>query len=147
MHERERAIWQSMDQLMTDIKSDFCALGLIEGNERLLVWKWVRGNISDRYMHMTSRPGKGLNGAVVKVGRGMSIHVAELIARRQLHEYPLLLAEKLRSAYAVPLMEGRQVIGVLLTGNRTKRIYGPTDRQAAEEAGARMMAFVTVRAD
>jgi len=131
-------IKQEMDRLLADLGSDLCVLGLLEPGTGELVWKAAAGNLSDRYLRMATRPGKGLNGSVVKVGRGATLHVAELIAKRELHEYPILLAEKLRSAYAAPVMPGDKVRGVLLVGDRVKRIYRPEDRVSISAAAERI---------
>lgn len=135
---RESGIGQEMDRLLSDLGSGFCAFGLLQQGSGELVWEAAVGNLSDRYRRMATRPGKGLNGSVVKVGRGAAFHVAELIAKRELHEYPILLAEKLRSAYAAPVMEGDKVRGVLLVGDRVKRIYRPEDRERIASAVERM---------
>lgn len=127
-----------LERLLADIGSDFCAVGLLAEQSGDLVWKLASGNLSDRYKTISSRAGRGLGGSVVKVGRGMTLHVTELIAVRQLHEYPILLAEKLRSAYAVPIQYEGKVLGVLLTGDRVKRIYRPEDKRSATAAGERI---------
>ena len=140
--EQESGIKQEMDRLLAHLESDFCTFGLLHTETGELVWKVAAGNLSDRYRHIANRPGKGVSGSVVKVGRGVSLHVSELIAKRELHEYPILLAEKLRSAYAVPVMLDDKVRGVLLVGDRVKRIYRPEDRQSVTEAGERMAGLV-----
>jgi nitrogen regulatory protein A len=127
-----------MMQLLSDMGSDFCALGLLEKDNRLR-WKWAAGNISERFMDMEDKPGRGFQQSVIKVGRAMTIHVTDLIASRTLHEYPLLPSEKLRSVYAVPLYEEMNVIGLLVVGDRSKRIYKPEDRNRAAQAAEMMI--------
>lgn len=129
----EREIHAMMKQLLSDMGSDFCALGLLEKDNRLR-WKWAEGNVSERFLDMEDKPGRGFQQSVIKVGRAMTLHVTDLIASRTLHEYPLLPSEKLRSVYAVPLYEGMSVIGLLVVGDRSKRIYKPEDRQCAAQA-------------
>ena len=143
--ELEGKIMPIMDQLLADIGSHFVALGLLEGDSGELVWKLAAGNLSDRYKTIAGRVGKGLAGSVIKVGRGMSLHVSELIANRQLHEYPILLAEKLRSAFAVPIMSGNKVQGVLLAGDRVKRIYRQEDKQTVTAMAERVAEILAVR--
>ncbi|MCD9020679.1 GAF domain-containing protein [Cohnella silvisoli] len=129
---------EQLNGLRAEIGSDFCSLGLLEGAERTLKWKLASGNENERFLKMTDRAGRGLTGSVVKVGRAMSLNVAELIMSRQLYEYPILLAENLRSAYAVPVFDGHLVIGVLLAGDRRKRIYRPEERKCVSLAGERI---------
>lgn len=143
--EREDAIRRELEGVLADLGSGFCVFGLLDPGSGELVWKAAAGNLSDRYRLMTIRPGRGLNGSVVKVGRGTSLHVAELIARRELHEYPILLAEKLRSAYAAPVMQGGIVHGVLLVGDRVKRIYRPEDRERISAATVRLAELIAAK--
>lgn len=142
---RDFGIKQELERLLAELGSGFCVLGLLEPETGELRWKAASGNLSDRYRHMATRPGKGLNGSVVKVGRGVTLHVTELIAKRELHEYPILLAEKLRSAYAAPVMEGDKVRGVLLAGDRVKRIYKPEDRAGILAAAERLAKLLAER--
>lgn len=142
MRTREREIRTEMERVLHELDGDFCAFGLLVGESRALEWKLAIGHLTERYKQIVNQPGKGLNGAVVKVGRGMSLHVTDLIMKRELHEYPLMMAEKLRSAYAVPLMDGRQVAGILLVGHRFRRIYRPEDRARAEAAGQTIAALL-----
>jgi len=138
MSERETMLLTELGRLLEELGSDFCALGLLDPDTRILAWGWAKGNISDQYLSIQDKPGRGFHRSVVKIGRAMSLHVSELIGSRQLHEYPILLAEKLRSAYAVPLWKGREVAGVLLVGDRVRRIYRPEDRSRAAQAGERI---------
>lgn len=131
MESWESTFMLEITQLRGAINSDFCAVALIDVDGFTLKWKYVSGNENEKFSRMSVRPGKGLSGAVVKVGRALSLNVTEIILNRQLHEYPILLAENLRSAYAVPLQDGRKVTGVLLVGDRKKRVYHPEDKNTA----------------
>jgi nitrogen regulatory protein A len=138
------ALWlQEMEQLRTEIDCDFCCLGLLEGEELTLRWKTACGNENERFRNITDRGGRGLTGSVVKVGRAMPLYFADLVMSRCLHEYPIMTAERLRSAYAVPLMEGRSVKGVMLAGDRWKRVYRPEERHCIMLAGERISRLLT----
>lgn len=127
-----------LERLRTELDCDFCALALLDNNEYPLRWKLASGSQNDRFLAMADKPGRGLSGTVMKVGRAMSLQVADLIRTRELHEYPILISEKLRSAYAVPLMNDGKVNGILLFGDRKKRIYRPEDRASASLGGERI---------
>ncbi|WP_276357998.1 GAF domain-containing protein [Cohnella caldifontis] len=137
-------IQAELHRLLAEMGSDFCALGLLDPESRILSWKWAAGNVSDRYRSIEDRPGRGFHQSVLKIGRAMTLQVSELIAARQVHEYPILLAEKLRSAYAVPLQQGVKHKGVLLIGDRVRRMYRPDDRNVAGRFGERLMSAVLV---
>lgn len=138
MNGRKADLLKEMDRLRSDLGSDFCSLALVEEESDGLSWKLASGNENERCLTMKERAGKGFAGSVVKVGRPMPFNVAELIMSRKLYEYPILIAEKLRSAFAVPLVSGRNVTGVLLVGDRRKRVYRPEERNCASEAGMRI---------
>lgn len=142
MNGNENGILAEMNALMSELESHFCAFGVLDEQSRILRWRLAAGNVSDKFQYIEDRAGKGLSGSVIKVGRPMSLHVTELIMNRQLHEYPMLLSEKLRSAYAVPLLDGVKVTGLLLIGDRVKRIYRPDDRSRAAAAGERIARFM-----
>ncbi|RED59343.1 GAF domain-containing protein [Cohnella lupini] len=139
----ETTFMEDLNQLRVSINSDFCALALLDADGFTLRWKLASGNENERYRSMKFQPGRGLSDTVVKVGRAVSLNLAEIIFTRKLHEYPIMLAESLRSAYAVPLHDGIQVIGVLLIGDRKKRLYRPEEKKAAEHAGERISKLVS----
>lgn len=138
MNDPENSLLEELRRVQAEIGCDFCSLGLLEGYDRNLKWKLAAGNVNDRFLAIAERPGRGFSGSVLKVGRPMQMNVQELIASRQLHEYAILLAENLRSAYAIPLIIGSQVMGVLLAGERKRRFYRPEERNCLSLAGERI---------
>lgn len=118
---------------------DFCALGLTDTVSYELKWPLALGNTSERCFGIAERAGRGLSATMLKIGRAMPLQISELIYSRQLQEYPLLLAEELRSAYAAPLSLRSAPTGVLLAGDRRRRVYRTEERRliaaAAEEIG------------
>jgi nitrogen regulatory protein A len=132
-----------LNKLRSAINSDFSAIALLDVDGFTLRWKFASGNDNERFRRMTFRPGRGLSSTVVKVGRAVSLNLAEITLSRQLHEYPILLTESLRSAYAVPLQDGTQVVGVLLVGDRKKRVYRPEEKNATLQAGERISKYVS----
>lgn len=143
MNGQEDDLMKEMELLRSELGSDFCSLALVEPDSDELAWKLASGNENDRCLSMRERAGRGFTGTVVKVGRAMPVNVAQLVMTRQLYEYPILAAEKLRSAYAVPLLSGRSVTGVLLIGDRRKRVYRPEERNRASAAGERIAGLLT----
>ncbi len=135
----EQPLMEQLDRLRADLDCDFCALGELEGEERALRWVLASGNANERFRSIAERVGVGIAGSVMKVGRPMSLQWADLLAVRRIHEYPIMLAESLRSAYAVPIVAGAHAEAVLLAGDRHRRIYRPEDRKLAVDAGAAML--------
>ncbi|RAP75803.1 GAF domain-containing protein [Paenibacillus montanisoli] len=123
-----------LHELREAIGSDFCSLGVLQGEERLLYWISASGNRSDRFRQILELPAKGLSGTVLKVGRAMTFQAESLLTSRQLQDYPIMLAEGLQSVIAVPLLEGSYTTGVLLTGDRKPRIYSLNEKACLQEA-------------
>lgn len=73
----------------------------------------------------------------------MTLSMNELVYLRQLQEYPLFLAENLRAAYAVPLGGSIAPSGVLLVGDRKKRIYRTEERRLVAATADRITALLT----
>lgn len=139
----EKPLMEEMDRLRADLGCDLCALGVMEGEERSLRWMMASGNGNERFRAIAERVGAGIAGSVMKIGRPMSLQWTDLLAERRIHEYPIMLAESLRSAYAVPLVAGPNVEAVLLAGARHRRIYRPEDRKRAVDAGAAVQRLLT----
>ncbi|MFD0672400.1 GAF domain-containing protein [Cohnella sp. GCM10027633] len=134
----EASAREALSRLAGAIYCDFCALGLLEGADRELKWRLAFGNGNERFLSIAERLGGGMSGSVVKVGRAMSMQLTDLLAARRIHEYPILLAESLRSAFAVPIVVGRDVVGVLIAGDRRRRIYRTEERAVVAAAAERI---------
>lgn len=132
----------ALAELSHEIDCDVCALGLLAEGDRALKWRLASGNANERFLSIVERLGGGLSGTVLKVGRAMSLQLSDLLAERRIHEYPIMLAEGLRSAYAAPVFIGTDVVGVLLAGDRRRRMYRPEDRAAALGAAVKIGALL-----
>ncbi|MBH5320297.1 GAF domain-containing protein [Paenibacillus sp. GSMTC-2017] len=143
MESLESTFILELNRLRGELSSDFCALAMLDVDGFTLKWKLASGNENERFRKMTFRYGKGLSDTVVKVGRAVSLNLTDIISSRQVHEYPILIAESLRSAYAVPLQDGIKVIGVLLVGDRKNRIYRVDEKRVVLQAGVRMSAVIS----
>lgn len=113
-----------LDQIRTKFQYEFMAIALVEPAELdyLIKWKYVSGNLNDRFKQVVLRSGKGVPGIVFKTGKPMFIpSVAEWIEADSLFNYPIINLEKLTSLVAVPLWNDQRVAGVLLGGYREKK--------------------------
>jgi len=138
----ESVVKTALDALRRETGSDFSSLALIEPAELRTKWKWASGNLNERYLNMSARRGRGLAGEIVKVGRGIVWSKADLEKLRPLPDYSILNAERLMSAYAVPVAAGGEVAGVLLVGGRDERAYGQEDKQIVAKAAERIALFL-----
>lgn len=112
-----------LNALCTATSSDFSAFAQVNEHNYEIHWKYVYGNQNKRYKQMIGKPGKGLSGSVVRFGRNIIIdqNTPDVALRRL--EYPIMLAENLQSALAVPVKSYNQILGILLIGSRSPKEY------------------------
>ena len=111
----------AIDQLRQQFDFDFVALNIVNNidDSPILKWQYAAGNLNNRYQRVVLHPGKGIAGTVFKTGKPMLVkNVDEEIPKSELFCYPIILAENLKSIYAVPLWENYRVVGVLLVAFR-----------------------------
>lgn len=113
-----------LDALRIETGSDFSALAEVDRMLRRIEWKYVSGHLTDRYLEMTGRAGRGIDGLVLRHGRSL---ISGVNAPGDPAETPIMAAEYLQSAAAVPVTDGGDIIGVLLVGMRAARTYSPED--------------------
>lgn len=114
---------EEIDKLRERFRFDFVSLAWVQPAEDrfVLTWQYASGNLNERYKRIVLHSGKGIAGIVFKTGKPMLIqNVAADLNSRDLFNYPIIVAEQLKSLGAVPLWEGKRVVGVLLAGYRTE---------------------------
>ena len=116
-----------LDQLRAQTTSDFSAFACIDKETHLITWKYASGNQNERYKHMHGKPGKGLAGLAIRSDRMITLDQSISDYARKRLDYPIMLAENLQSAVAVPVKANGETYGVLLTGSRTLRQYSQDD--------------------
>jgi nitrogen regulatory protein A len=124
---------QACDELMAQLKCDFVGLALQNEEGPDVRWHYAIGNTNDKYKRIILRYGKGIAGKVIATGRPMTIkHFPEDIQGKEL-EYPIMLAEKIISSFAVPILRKGSPKGVLLLGQRRPYQFTEEDKKATEE--------------
>lgn len=117
---------------------DFSALAVIDGKERCISWKWASGNLNDRYLNIRVRHGQGIEGEIIKVGRGMTWDKMDSKKANVHANYSIWLTERLESAYAVPVWIGKEMKGILLIGDRSPRIYEINQRETVNRVATEL---------
>lgn len=84
-------------------------------------WHVAAGNNNEKYKLISVRYGKGIAGRVISTGSPMTIldFPNDIIGKAL--EYPIMLAEKLISSYAVPITYNGVSKGVFLVGHRSSK--------------------------
>jgi len=133
----------TIDQCLEDLRrqtgADFSAFACEEPNEPVIRWKYAMGNRNERFRRIVLRPGKGIAGKVLLSGRLMILENYEPKQHDDPREYPILYAEELKSALAVPVVIQDRIKGVVLIGYRSpcvieERVVG-LGKQIAGQVG------------
>jgi nitrogen regulatory protein A len=112
-------------QLRSLTSCDFAALAWTDETTHMIRWKYASGNRNDRYKRIILRPGRGIAGQVTVTGRPMIMDSFSIRNGDDPREFPILLAEGLKSVLAAPVVINGKVLGVLLIGCRYARVYQP----------------------
>jgi nitrogen regulatory protein A len=129
-----QAVADICSQLISDIRADFIGLALQNEVGPDVKWHYAAGNLNDKYKRITVRFGKGIAGRVISTGSDMTIEEFPYGIIGKATDYPITLAEKLISSYAVPLFFGGVPKGVLLAGTRVKYFFNDKDKELVKES-------------
>ncbi|MEH7375090.1 MULTISPECIES: GAF domain-containing protein [Bacillaceae] len=122
------------DSLMAVVGCEFVALALQNEVGPDVRWHYASANINDKYKRITVRFGKGIAGKIISSGSPMMITDFPNGVIGKVTDYPIMLAEKLVSSYAVPLFFNAVPKGVLLIGNRRTTTFTEEDQQYVRES-------------
>lgn len=111
---------QTCLQVLKNLEADFVGLAIQNELGPDVKWHCAAGNTNDKYKRITVRYGKGIAGRVISSGSPMMITNFPQNILGKSTDYPIMLAEKLVSSYAVPLFFNGIPKGVLLVGYRDK---------------------------
>lgn len=120
---------QICSELLQDMGAGFVGLAIQNEVGPDVRWHFAAGNLNDKYKRITVRYGKGNAGRVISTGSQIMItRFPEQILGKST-DYPIMLAEKLLSSYAMPLFFNGIPKGVLLVGHREEHVYTTEEQQ------------------
>jgi len=122
------------NNLMADVNSEFVALAIQNESGPDVRWHYATGNLNDKYKRITVRYGKGIAGKVISSGSPMMMFNFPHDILGKVTDYPIALAEKLVSCYAVPLFFNAVPKGVLLVGKRVKYSFTEEEQEKVKES-------------
>ncbi|GAX91405.1 GAF domain-containing protein [Effusibacillus lacus] len=111
----------SLSELRRLTATDFAALAWADDKDQAIRWKYASGSRNERYKRIVLRLGKGIAGKVLRSGRPMIMESFSPQSGDDPREYPILLAENLKSIVSVPVVTNDRIKGVLLVGCRHTR--------------------------
>lgn len=137
----EYEIQEKIEKVRERCQFDFIKLAIVQtvANKHKLKSVYGSGNRSERYLRMVLQTGKGLTGQVLKTGRQAFVKsVDKEINQENYHQYPIIMAEGLKSLGALPLFDGECVFGVVLAGFRengkmTEEVIDKFNREVKRE--------------
>ncbi|WP_053601415.1 GAF domain-containing protein [Bacillus sp. FJAT-18017] len=118
-----QSIAEICEHLRREIGCDFVGLAIQNKIGPDIRWHTASGNLNDKYERITVRFGKGIAGKVLSSGSPILSENFPANILGKATDYPIMLAEKLKSAYAVPLFFNGIPKGVLLVGNRSNESF------------------------
>lgn len=127
-----------LDRLRLRYQFDFAGIALPTEDHvgTKIKWRYVSGNLNERYQRIELRYGRGVAGNVMKTGKPMIITDAnEQQIQSALFNYPILISEQLTSMIAIPLWHNHRVKGVLLFGQRDNTPLPKIARDISEIRG------------
>jgi nitrogen regulatory protein A len=132
-----KPITEICENLRQTISCDFVGLALQNKIGPDIRWHFASGNLNDKYERITVRYGKGIAGKVLSIGSPVHVENFPENIMGKATDYPIMLAEKLKTSYAVPLFFNGIPKGVLLAGNRTSHSFASNwDEEIRETAAA-----------
>lgn len=115
--------------LQKAVSSDFIAYAMQHNTSTDITWVYAIGNRNDKYQRITVRYGKGIAGKVISTGSPISVDAFPNEIQGKALDYPIMLAEQLVSAHAVPLFYSGSPKGVLLIGRRQVQPFNEKEKQ------------------
>lgn len=116
-------IEQELDSLRARTGSDFSGLLLMDNPDAGLRWNFVSGNRSNRSKQIILRPGQGLPGLVMRLGRRVVLDNSIPDIRNLRFDNPIMLAENLHAVAVIPILKERDILGLLMIGSRKPTLY------------------------
>ncbi|PCF73374.1 hypothetical protein B4W72_05520 [Staphylococcus delphini] len=113
-----------IDRLRHKYQFDFAGIALPSEDHAgmKIKWRYVSGNLNERYRRIVLRNGHGIAGNVMKTGKPMIIpDTTDDAIQNALFDYPILMSEQLTALIAIPLWHNHRVKGVLLLGQRNQK--------------------------
>lgn len=142
-----KSIAHVCDELLIHIQCDFVGFAFQDQIGPNIRWLVAAGNRNDKYKRITVRYGKGIAGRVVSTDRPMMIADFPNNILGKTLEYPIMLAENLLHAYAVPIHLNGIAKGVLLVGERKSKCVLEEEQKKVQKAALEIEELMRTQLD
>ncbi|NRD78046.1 GAF domain-containing protein [Bacillus sp. BRMEA1] len=137
------AVMEVCERLKAKIRCDFVGLAFQNEAGPDVRWHYAAGNMNDKYKRIIVRFGKGIAGKVISSGCPLMMTNFPHDIHGKMTDYPIALAEKLVSVYAVPLFLPTVPKGVLLIGNRASYLFTGEEQETVNDAAKALEQLLT----
>jgi signal transduction protein with GAF and PtsI domain len=135
LHSEINAAIQSLcENVKAECKADFVGVAFQTGKRKKICWHYAAGNRNEKFRRMEVRYGKGMAGRVIATGRPVFIPSFPHDLHGKAVDYPIMLAEQLVCARAVPVYASGIPKGVLLIGRRTSQLFSARENEVVQKA-------------
>jgi nitrogen regulatory protein A len=122
------------ENVRKDCKVDFAGIAFEGKKSKRISWYYAAGNRNEKFRRMEVRYGKGIAGQVIATGRPVEILSFPENLEGKTVDYPIMLAEQLVSARAVPIYRESLPKGAFLIGRRTSQSFSEEEQKILEDA-------------
>ena len=119
----DRVIGSVVESARALFGADAAGLALADAATQEIRWTVCVGGREGAFKEIRLRPGEGVAGRVVAAGSPLTLEDATTELADHPESYPILAAEGLRAALAVPLRRGERTLGALMVAYRGPRRF------------------------
>lgn len=140
-------IKEKCNKLLLDVKAEFVGFAIHKGNNMDVEWHTAVGSINEMYKKISVRYGKGIAGQVISTSKAIEINDFPNGITGHVRDFPIMLAEELSAAFAVPIIKKINPQGVLLVGRRKNKQITRSEQQLIWQVAKELTKAVRKRTD
>jgi PAS domain S-box-containing protein len=136
MHEdiEKKAIKDVCQKIFNLVTCDFVGFAIQSDDGLEIKWHIATGGSGEIYKRLSANYGKGIAGQVISTGKAVEIHDFPKDVQGQVRDYPIMLAERLVYAFAVPVLDNGIPKAVLLAGKRKNDPLSEQEQNIVKQA-------------
>lgn len=138
-HIENRAIMRACQKVLRHVAADFIGFAIQSVGGSEINWHIATGDSSGIYKRLSVNYGRGIAGQVISTGNAVEIQNFPNDIQGQVRDYPIMLAERLIYAFAVPVLHNEVPHAVLLAGKRTNKPFSEQERNIVQQAANNML--------
>lgn len=132
----QQSLYNLCHSLLDQVSCDFAAFALLSSDKLEVSWQIASGNRDETYKRISVHFGKGIAGHVISSKKAYEINHFPFDIKGRVRYYPIMLAEKLVSAYAVPVTYRSVPLGVLLIANRFQHEFSEEEKDRVKNVAS-----------